>query len=287
VALFADLVDAAEARWELDDLDPGLRDDVVAHLDRALAAPALLWLDATAPWIATATARAAGRRGRRAHRAAAAHARLARRRRHLERGRDRRPGLRRALGLVGSYLPMFARLPELYAGEISGAPTGPGDGREWHIQRELNLRASAAAHGRYFGDADAMIARIFDREPLAEQPRFVLDVGCGDASWLTRIHALVRDGTLCGRHLAERQAATGEQCYPTTRPFVAVSLNHLLSGGSEEMIPGCDGDVPRQDTWRPGPGVNRRDGRGLHELLYERRDLRHPRLCRRRRRACS
>ncbi len=59
-----------------------------------------------------------------------------------------------------------------------------------------------------------------------------------------------------------------------------MSLNHLLGGGADEreLIPGYDGDVLRQDTWRPEPGVDRRDGRGLHDLLYDRGDLRHPRL---------
>jgi len=450
---FADLVDQAEARWGLEDLDGPLRDDVVAHLDGALASPALLWLDATGGLDetvdGTGPALPPGEAGELVARLLRALGWLA------DDGAWTEDGVIALsfvvhLGLVGSYLPMFGRLPELYSGARTGARGGPDDGREWHVQRELNIRASTAAHGRYFGDADRAIARIFDREPLAEQPRFVLDTGCGDASWLARIHALVRDSTLRGRHLDEhpllmvgadlsdaavkrarrtladagapglvlhgdvsdpdalrddlaahdlaideglhvhafvdhdrgyggahapatatglssgaylsedghaldpadveadlaahlarwaphvarhglivleahcvaprvaarhqgalhsiafdayhgysrqypverrafiaalrgaglRQAATGERRYPTTRPFVAVSLNHLLGGSADEheLIPGYDGDVPRRDTWRPEGHVDRRDGRGLHELLYERGDLRHPRL---------
>jgi len=449
LALFADLVEAAEARWELDDLESPLRDDVVAHLDGALASPALLWLDATGALAGDRPTLPPGEGGELVARLLRTLGWLA------EDGAWTDDGVTGLdfvvhLGLVGSYLPMFAHLPELYGGEISGARTGPADGREWHVQRELNIRASAAAHGRYFGDADAMIVNIFDREPVADQPRFVLDTGCGEGSWLARIHALVRDGTLRGRHLDEhpllmvgadysdaavqrarrtladagapalvllgdvsdpdamrddlaahdlaiedglhlhafvdhdrgysgahapataaglssaayvsesghvldpadveadlaahltrwaphvarhglivleahcvapnvaarhqgalhsiafdayhglsrqypverrafiaalrraglRQAATGEHRYPTTRPFVAVSLNHLLGGGADErdLIPGYDGDVLRQDTWQPESGVDRRDGRGLHDLLYDRGDLRHPRL---------
>ena len=451
LALFDDLVEDAEARWELDDLDPPLRDDVRAHLDGALASPALLWLDATGALDdpGAGPSLPADEHGELFARVLRALGWLA------DDGAWTEDGVIALdfvahLGLVGSYLPMFGRLPELYSGASNGARTGPDGGREWHVQRELNIRASAAAHGRYFGDADAAIAHVFDREPLAAQPRFVLDVGCGDASWLARIYALVRDGTLRGRHLDEhplqlvgadlsdaavqrarrtlaatgapslvllgdvsdpdalrddlathgldidealhvhafvdhdrgyggahapataaglssgayvaesghvlhpadveadlaahlarwaphvarhglivleahcvapqvaahhqgalhsiafdayhglsrqypverrafisalrraglRQAATGERRYPTTRPFVAVSLNHLLGGSAEEheLIPGYDGDVPRHDTWRPQAGADRRDGRGLHELLYERGDLRHPRL---------
>ena len=446
-----DLVEAAAARWQLDDLDAPLSDDVQAHLDGALASPALLWLEATGglDQAADGPALPTGEAGE-----------LTARLLHVlgwlsHDGAWTDDGVTALdfvvhLGLVGSYLPMFGRLPELYSGAFSGARSEPADDREWHVQRELNIRASTAAHSRYFGDADRAIADVFDREPLSEQPRFVLDTGCGDASWLARIHALVRDGTLRGRHLDEhpltlvgadfsaaalkcarqtlaatgapslvlygdvsdpdalrddlainglaideglhvhafvdhdrgyggahapaaatgtssgaylsedghaldpadveadlaahlarwaphvarhglivleahcvapsvaarhqgalhsiafdayhgysrqypverrafiaalrgaglRQAATGERRYPTTRPFVAVSLNHLLGAVAEEheLIPGYDGDVPRQDTWQPAGHVDRRDGRGLHELLYERGDLRHPRL---------
>lgn len=450
VAPFAALVERAEARWDLDDLDAPLQDDVIAHLDGALASPALLWLDAVGglerergPVLPE------GEAGELAARLLRVLGWLGDGARWTEDGVTALDFVAH-LGLVGSYLPLFGRLPELYSGALTGARTEPGEGREWHVQRELNIRASAAAHGRYFGDADRAIAQVFDREPLHEQPRFVLDTGCGDASWLARVHALVRDTTLRGRHLDEhpllmvgadlseaaierarqtladagapallligdvsdpdglrdelathgleideglhihafvdhdrgyggahapataaglssgaylaesghaldpadveadltahlarwaphvarhgllmleahcvapqvaarhqgalhslafdayhglsrqypverraliaalrqaglRQAATGERRYPSTRPFVAVTLNHLLGGTAEEheLIPGYDGDVPRQDTWQPQGAVDRRDGRGLHELLYERGDLRHPRL---------
>jgi len=449
LARFADLVEEAEARWELDDLGAPLRDDIVAHLDGALASPALLWLDATGGLDgADGPVLPAGEAGDLVARLLRALGWLG------DDGTWTEDGVIALdfvahLGLVGSYLPMFGRLPELYSGAISGAQE-PGEEREWHVQRELNIRASTAAHRRYFGDADRAIAEIFDREPLSAQPRFVLDAGCGDGSWLARIHALVRDGTQRGRHLDEhpllmvgaahsdaavrrarrtladagaaslglhgdvsdpdalrdelaahgleidealhvhafvdhdrgyggahapataaglssgayltasghaldpadveadlaahlarwaphvarhglivleahcvaprvaarhlgalhslafdaynglscqypverrafiaalrgaglRQAATGERRYPTTRPFVAVSLNHLLGGGAQEheLIPGYDADVARQDTWQPQGNVDRADGRGLHELLYERGDLRHPRL---------
>jgi SAM-dependent methyltransferase len=448
---FADLVDNAAARWELEDLDAPLRDDVVAHLDGALASPALLWLDAAGALdqAAEGPALPSGEAGELVARLLRALGWLADDATWTEDGVIALDFVVH-LGLVGSYLPLFGRLPELYSGAISGARSGPAGGREWHVQRELNLRASAAAHRRYFGDADLAIAQVFDREPLSAQPRFVLDTGCGDASWLARIHVLVRDRTRRGRHLNEhpllmvgadlsgaavrrarrtladagapslvllgdvsdpdalrddlaahglsideglhvhafvdhdrdyggahapataaglssgayltesghaldpadveadlaahlarwaphvarhglvvleahcvapqvavrhqgalhsiafdayhglsrqypverrafisalrqaglRQAATGEQRYPTTRPFVAVSLNHLLGGGAaeHELIPGYDGDVPRHDSWQPRQGVDRRDGRALHELLYERGDLRHPRL---------
>jgi SAM-dependent methyltransferase len=80
------------------------------------------------------------------------------------------------------------------------------------------------------------------------------------------------------RRAGLRQAATGERRYPTRRPFVAVSVNHVLGSSDHGLLPGIDASVPRADTWRPDAGADLRDGDGLHRLLYEGGDLRHPRL---------
>ncbi|WP_194913629.1 class I SAM-dependent methyltransferase [Catenulispora rubra] len=89
-------------------------------------------------------------------------------------------------GLIGSYLPMLAKLEELFRGELLVVP---GDG-EWHVQRGINVEASAYAHKRYFADADPIFQEIFSREP---RPAFIADMGCGDASWLAHLHELFGD----------------------------------------------------------------------------------------------
>lgn len=89
-------------------------------------------------------------------------------------------------GLVGSYLPMLARLEPLCRGDLV---VTPGDG-EWHCQRELNVQASAAAHRRYFSEADRIFSEIFSRTP---RPAFIADMGCGDGSWLAHLHAMFGD----------------------------------------------------------------------------------------------
>ena len=446
----AELVDAAAARWELDGLEPALRDLTAAQLDGALASPVLLWLDATGglapdgerPQVPD------GDSGEQAARLLAILGWIDDDGAWTEAGRHGLDFVAH-LGLVGSYLPMFARLPDLYRGELAATHVPGRDAvREWHIQDEMNLRASSVAHGRYFADADPIVTSIFDREPLADQPRFIVLTGCDDGRWLVHMHELVRDRTLRGRHLDERplrmvgidrseaavaraqealaaagidglvlrgdtgdptavrdalhahglpiedglhvhafvdherrysgghapdggagmssgayiaddgaalvgadveadlsahlarwaphvarhgvlvleahcvsppvtarhlgalhsiafdaysgysgqypverpafiaaarraglrQAATGERRYPTSRPFVAVSLNHMLGDRSGPMIARGDPGAPRRDTWTPKPGTDLRDGRGLHELVFDHGDLRHPRL---------
>lgn len=90
------------------------------------------------------------------------------------------------LGMVGSYLPMLGRLPRLCRGELVVAP-GAG---EWHCQRQLNVQASAAAHRRYFADADPVFRDIF---AAPSRPAFIADMGCGDGSWLAHLHGMFGD----------------------------------------------------------------------------------------------
>ena len=76
-------------------------------------------------------------------------------------------------GGVATYLPLLARLPELYRGELTVGPE-PGAEREWHVHRELNLRISSRAHSRYFSDTDPIFLEIFDREPETRLTRRLL-----------------------------------------------------------------------------------------------------------------
>jgi SAM-dependent methyltransferase len=116
-------------------------------------------------------------------------------------------------GMAGSYLPMLARLPELFRGQVTVA-TDAGES-EWHVQRRLNVLASATAHRRYFADANDLFLELFDREPANEQPRFVADLGCGDGSWLAHIYDLIMRRTLRGK--------LSEEC-----PLLMVGIDYNL-----------------------------------------------------------
>jgi len=108
---------------------------------------------------------------------------------------------RASLGLAGSYLPMLSKLHRFYNGSAVVNPdTAPGRDEE-HVNRALNIRASAAAQKRYFADANDILSPIFNTLPLSEQPPFVADVGCGDGSWLVAIDRFVREHTIRGMYL--------------------------------------------------------------------------------------
>jgi SAM-dependent methyltransferase len=106
-------------------------------------------------------------------------------------------------GGVATYLPLLRSLPELYRGEANVVPDPASGKPEWHVHRALNVQISAAAHRRYFADSEPLFREIFDREPLAGQPRFIADMGCGQGSWLAYLHRLIGAETVRGRHLDE------------------------------------------------------------------------------------
>jgi SAM-dependent methyltransferase len=102
-------------------------------------------------------------------------------------------------GLAGSYAEALIRLPDRIA---AGEAVPPADVTR-AIDRSLNVRASATAHRGYFHAANGLVARLFDDTPLSEQPKAVLDVGCGDGTWLRELYEAVRGSTARGRSLVE------------------------------------------------------------------------------------
>ncbi|MDQ6805705.1 MAG: class I SAM-dependent methyltransferase [Actinomycetota bacterium] len=200
VASFAGLSELAAARWNL---GPEVEDDaralITTHLDAALVVPAMIWLSEadrlgedgpSLPDDALGDAVASVLRtlGWVDHVGAWTSA-----------GREA-AALSVHFGMAGSYLPMLARLPELFGGRTT-VTADSGDG-EWHVHRRINVLASAAAHRRYFADANDLFLELFSREPVNEQPRFIADMGCGDGSWLVHLHELIMQRTLRGE-LAE------------------------------------------------------------------------------------
>jgi SAM-dependent methyltransferase len=196
---FQALVEPACERWGLgDDIPPNTSKAIRAHLNAGLTVPTMLWLHETDRLGEARPVLPEDGTGKGMARLLTA----------LDwtsgvGGKWTAPGLHaRAFALnfggVATYLPLLARLPELFRGELDVKPPAEEDG-EWHVHRELNLRISAAAHRRYFVDSDEIVIELFDREPLECQPRFVADMGCGDGSWLIHLHRLIGERTRRGR----------------------------------------------------------------------------------------
>lgn len=441
---FSTLVPLALSGWRLTGAPPDLEPLIRTHLDSALVVPAMLAMCASGAAAEDLPGMPGGAAARDVGRLLRARGWIGVDGAWTPEGR-RVASLAVHFGMAASYLPLLARLPALFG----GAPCDPevSGSAEWHVNRELNVSASGAAHTRYFDDAEAIFCELFDREPVDRQPRFIADMGCGDGSWLVHLHRLVTESTLRGRSSAEhpllmvgldyneaalsearrnleasgvpallvrgdvsdpdgvrallaqhgldiadglhirafidhnrsfaggdrlvgggisdaayidptgapvsggavesdlaehlrrwaphirrhglvmleahcvapriarrhlgathsvafdayhgyskqypvehaafqraceqaglRPATERERRYPATRPFVAVSLNHLIAHDDEDPLPAGDADAARADTWAPPPELSLEDGRGLHDLLYEGGDVRFPRL---------
>lgn len=161
---FLDLLPLACDRWGLGaDLPPLTRALFTTHLDSGLIVPVMLWLRETGRLGEERPLLPEGEVGQGMTRLLVAVGWL-----DAERGTwtaASRVGAAYSIhfGMAASYLPLLARLPQLYSG---GAAVAAGPvARDWHVHRGLNVGASAAAHTRYFADADAIFLDLFDREP--------------------------------------------------------------------------------------------------------------------------
>lgn len=105
-----------------------------------------------------------------------------------------------AYGVTVSYLPMFSQLEDLLYGSPSKIREIKDGEDEKHVDREMNVWGSGGAHSTYFKVIDEFIMDIFNR-PLDEQPKGILDMGCGNGALLQHLYEVIERYTLRGRHL--------------------------------------------------------------------------------------
>lgn len=107
-----------------------------------------------------------------------------------------------AYGVTVSYLPTFRKVDELVFGDggilWNVAPNAP----EIHVDRKMNVWGSGGAHAAYFKQIDRIIIEIFNR-PIDEQPRGILDMGCGNGAFLVHLFEVIEKQTLRGTMLDE------------------------------------------------------------------------------------
>lgn len=106
-----------------------------------------------------------------------------------------------AYGVTVSYLPTFRMVDELIFGDPDVLRVSDSE-PEIHVDREMNVWGSGGAHASYFKKVDDIIIELFNR-PIEEQPKGVLDMGCGNGAFLIHIFEVIEQRTLRGRHLEE------------------------------------------------------------------------------------
>lgn len=107
-----------------------------------------------------------------------------------------------AYGVTVSYLPTFLELDELIFGNPLVLKTKSSDETEKHVDREMNVWGSGGAHSTYFKDIDKIIINLFNK-PIDEQPKGILDMGCGNGAFIQHIFDVIEYQTLRGKLLEE------------------------------------------------------------------------------------
>lgn len=107
-----------------------------------------------------------------------------------------------AYGVTVSYIPTLRKLDELIFGNPRAAKdAGDGD-REGHVDRQMNVWGSGGAHAAYFKIVDEIIIDLFNK-PIEEQPKGILDMGCGNGAFLQHLFNVIEQQTRRGKILDE------------------------------------------------------------------------------------
>ncbi|MFT4805910.1 MAG: SAM-dependent methyltransferase [Cyclobacteriaceae bacterium] len=107
-----------------------------------------------------------------------------------------------AYGVTVSYIPTLRKLDDLIFGDpliLSNTVTGSD---ELHVDREMNIWGSGSAHSSYFKVVDEIIIELFNK-PIDEQPKGILDMGCGNGAFLQHLFAVIESQTYRGTVLDE------------------------------------------------------------------------------------
>ncbi len=107
-----------------------------------------------------------------------------------------------AYGVTVSYLPMFKNLDTLLFGNPNTLRDIAKHEDEIHVNREMNVWGSGGAHATYFKVIDDIIIELFNK-PINDQPKGILDMGCGNGAFLQHIFEVIERQTLRGKMLEE------------------------------------------------------------------------------------
>lgn len=106
-----------------------------------------------------------------------------------------------AYGVTVSYLPTFVALDELLFGNPEILSVAENE-TEKHVHREMNVWGSGGAHSTYFKVIDQIIIELFNK-PIDEQPKGILDMGCGNGAFIQHIFDVIEHQTKRGKMLDE------------------------------------------------------------------------------------
>lgn len=105
-----------------------------------------------------------------------------------------------AYGVTVSYQNTFRHLDELIFGNPNILRDVPDGEPEKHVDRKMNVWGSGGAHGAYFKKVDEIVISLFNK-PIHEQPKGIVDMGCGNGAYLQHLYEVIEQRTLRGQML--------------------------------------------------------------------------------------
>ena len=147
-----------------------------------------------------------------------------------------------AFGVTVSYNPTFRHLNELIFGNPLFLSNAGAHGEERHVDRVMNVWGSGGSHGTYFKQSDEIIIQKFNK-PLHEQPKGILDMGCGNGAYLIHLFEVIEKRTLRGQYLEEHPLFLVGVDY--NREALKVSRQNLIKADIWAKI--IWGDIARPD----------------------------------------
>lgn len=107
-----------------------------------------------------------------------------------------------AYGVTVSYNNTFRHLKELIFGNPNILWENEPGAPEKQVDRVMNVWGSGGAHGTYFKKVDEIIISIFN-QPITEQPKGIVDMGCGNGAYLQHLYEVIEKQTLRGQILED------------------------------------------------------------------------------------
>jgi len=107
-----------------------------------------------------------------------------------------------AYGVTVSYLPTLSQLETLIFGDADRIRVSETGKEEKHVDRAMNVWGSGGAHSTYFKKIDQVLIEIFN-QPIEQQPKGILDMGCGNGAFLIHAYNVIESRTLRGEMLED------------------------------------------------------------------------------------
>ena len=176
-----------------------------------------------------------------------------------------------AYGVTVSYSPMLRQVDELIFGDAARIREVNVGEEEQHVDRAMNVWGSGGAHSTYFKKVDEILIEVFNR-PINEQPKGVLDMGCGNGAFLEHVFEVIEQRTLRGQMLDEHPLFLVGADY--NEAALKITRANLIKADIWAKV--VWGDIGRPDVLAQELGENY--GIDLNALLNVRTFLDHNRI---------